>query len=1322
MLLRMSSTSSFSWWTITIFCCCIFTGSSEYIHQDGYCMWYDQCGTDATTHKALNCLYNQPAPVLSDSNGLQILKELCPDMVAPNGSDTKTCCSVSQLHTFQKNMKVPDETMSRCPSCYRNLVNLYCHLTCSPDQSMSVNASKTTPYTPPEPNTTTSRMSITEVDYFVLNETAQEMFNSCKNVNFPSSNTKVLSLYCGSYGSAHCTAQRWLDFMGDKDNQQTPFQINFQLGGAPSPMEPMDTRVYSCQEAPNNQTQPCSCQDCPASCPPLPPLPPPPPQFLIFGIDGYIVIFSAVYVAFAIIFLTLNCLCSYCCRKQGKGLSSCCDENSTAINSVNGDQREISEEDVGCKASCGMAFQRMLELCFRKLGEAVAGHPHIVLVVGVMIVTAMSAGIVKLKVTTDPVELWSPPSSVARLEKNYFDEHFGPFYRTEQIILTAPGRKPYNVTRKYPLEATTTYSGIIHKDLLHQALDLQNQVVNLTVPFGNGSFVTLRDICYAPLAPENTNCAIESALNYFQNSHENLDKVAYDPSGWLIAADYHEHLMSCAGAPASLNDTTALHTPCMGTYGGPVFPFTAFGGYEGDEYNLAEVLIMTFPVNNYITGDPKLEKAMAWEKAYIELLKNYNNSNFTIAFQAERSVEDEINRESQSDILTIALSYLLMFAYVTFALGQINSCRRLMIDSKIILGLSGVIIVLMSVASSIGVLSWAGIPATLIVIEVVPFLVLAVGVDNIFILVQRYQRDVRYPHESRAEHIGRVVGEVAPSMLLTSSSESIAFGIGAMSSMPAVRAFSMYAAVAVAMDFLLQITCFVAMMALDSSRQEANRYEIFCCATDKDAGKQPKEPGILYRLVKNYYTPFLFNKIVRIIVVLVFAFVTCAAVTLIPSISVGLDQKLSMPEDSYMIDYFEAEGSLLNVGPPVYFVVRDGYNYTSIEGQNKICGGAGCNENSLTSQIFFASELAPYTRVAHPATSWMDDFFDWVKPSGEMACCRINNETGDFCPSTDTKDTCTACRPLSEKNARPTPEQFEEFLPFFLEDVPGISCSKGGKAAYGAAVDFKDESKKEILTTYFMTYHTTMRNSSTYISALKMARDVAQNITSMINITDNPEFDVFPYSIFYVYYDQYVTIVHETEVSLGIVLGAVFVVTFILLAFDLFGALISTFTIAMITLDMMAMMYLWGIDLNAISLVNLIMSVGISVEFCSHIVRAFTISTKRTRLERAEDALAHVGSSVLSGITLTKAFGIIILAFSHSQLFKVYYFRMYLGMVVFGATHGLIFLPVLLSYIGPSVNTARILEEQEQRNGRSRRGDDNDRLIPARDSQGYFYA
>ena len=40
--------------------------------------------------------------------------------------------------------------------------------------------------------------------------------------------------------------------------------------------------------------------------------------------------------------------------------------------------------------------------------------------------------------------------------------------------------------------------------------------------------------------------------------------------------------------------------------------------------------------------------------------------------------------------------------------------------------------------------------------------------------------------------------------------------------MPAVKIFSLYAAMAVLFDFLLQITCFVSLMALDARRMEVS--------------------------------------------------------------------------------------------------------------------------------------------------------------------------------------------------------------------------------------------------------------------------------------------------------------------------------------------------------------------------------------------------------------------------------------------------------------------------------------------------------------------
>ena len=180
---------------------------------------------------------------------------------------------------------------------------------------------------------------------------------------------------------------------------------------------------------------------------------------------------------------------------------------------------------------------------------------------------------------------------------------------------------------------------------------------------------------------------------------------------------------------------------------------------------------------------------------------------------------------------------------------------------KFTLGLAGVAIVLLSVFASIGLFSYFGIKATLIIFEVIPFLVLAVGVDNIFIMVQRYQRDTRKPGETLEMQVARIVSNVGPSMLLTSCSESLAFLLGAITPMPAVRTFSLYAGLAVLVDFLLQITCFVSLMTLDCRRELANRFDLFCCIkrskTDAENEADAARPNSIDRSEgSQYYESF----------------------------------------------------------------------------------------------------------------------------------------------------------------------------------------------------------------------------------------------------------------------------------------------------------------------------------------------------------------------------------------------------------------------------------------------------------------------------------
>ena len=357
------------------------------------------------------------------------------------------------------------------------------------------------------------------------------------------------------------------------------------------------------------------------------------------------------------------------------------------------------------------------------------------------------------------------------------------------------------------------------------------------------------------MSPSSNACNIQNIWAYWQDDIKNFEASGLSKkSGHLDT--YLDHFLLCARNPTLPKDQTAMGQPCMSKGGIPVQPYYMLGGFPDKNYREASAAVMTILLDNYDhrsqdqTNQANLAKALEWEKAFVDFMHTYTRTRnishiFDIAFNSERSIEDELEKETSGDIPTIATSYALMVLYIVLALGKVTSWKKFFIEGKLSLSLTGVILVLISVAASVGLFGFSGVPATLIIFEILPFLVLAVGVDNIFIMVDAHQKVAKLENEEDLHHLGRVIGEVAPSMFVSSAAQATSFFLGALSDMPAVRAFALYAAGALSINFLMQITCFVAVMSLDMKRFKNDYYDVICCVKGNKSEGGELQPGLL---------------------------------------------------------------------------------------------------------------------------------------------------------------------------------------------------------------------------------------------------------------------------------------------------------------------------------------------------------------------------------------------------------------------------------------------------------------------------------------------
>ena len=95
------------------------------------------------------------------------------------------------------------------------------------------------------------------------------------------------------------------------------------------------------------------------------------------------------------------------------------------------------------------------------------------------LLVGLSTGVIYLEVTTDPIELWASPTSRSRVEKDFFDSTFRPFYRTSQVIIHAKEVKDEDISRfnfSLPDGSKKEFGPIFKKKFLKEVLNLQQQI------------------------------------------------------------------------------------------------------------------------------------------------------------------------------------------------------------------------------------------------------------------------------------------------------------------------------------------------------------------------------------------------------------------------------------------------------------------------------------------------------------------------------------------------------------------------------------------------------------------------------------------------------------------------------------------------------------------------------------------------------------------------------------------------------------------------------------------------------------------------------
>ncbi|KAJ6671811.1 NPC INTRACELLULAR CHOLESTEROL TRANSPORTER 1 [Salix viminalis] len=180
-------------------------------HEKEYCAMYDICGS-RSDGKVLNCPF-PTSSVKPDDYFSAKIQSLCP---AISGN---VCCTETQFDTLRAQVQQAIPLLVGCPACLRNFLNLFCELSCSPNQSLFINVTSIS-----EVN---GNLTVDGIAYYVTNDFGERLYDSCKDVKFGTMNTRAIDFVGGGANNF----KEWFAFIGQKAPPGfpgSPYEIEFK--------------------------------------------------------------------------------------------------------------------------------------------------------------------------------------------------------------------------------------------------------------------------------------------------------------------------------------------------------------------------------------------------------------------------------------------------------------------------------------------------------------------------------------------------------------------------------------------------------------------------------------------------------------------------------------------------------------------------------------------------------------------------------------------------------------------------------------------------------------------------------------------------------------------------------------------------------------------------------------------------------------------------------------------------------------------------------------------------------------------------------------